>query len=77
MEELSVGKKRQILSRHPDVLLMPLYLYDHSGITISTSEFCDPWDSGQIGFIYTNPRPLRGFHLRPGQSGLETKAANI
>jgi len=29
-----------------------LYLYDHSGITISTSPFSCPWDSGCIGFIY-------------------------
>jgi hypothetical protein len=31
---------------------LPLYLYDHSGITISTSPFSCPWDSGQVGFIY-------------------------
>lgn len=29
-----------------------LYLYDHSGITIATTPFSCPWDSGQIGFIY-------------------------
>lgn len=28
-----------------------LFLYDHSGITISTSEFNDTWDSGQIGYV--------------------------
>lgn len=32
-------------------VIMPLYLYDHSGITISTSPFSCPWDSGQVGFI--------------------------
>lgn len=31
---------------------LPLYLYDHSGITISTEPFSCPWDSGQVGFIY-------------------------
>lgn len=29
----------------------PLYLYDHSGLTISTSKFSCPWDSGQVGYI--------------------------
>lgn len=29
-----------------------LYLYDHSGITISLEDFRDPWDSGIIGIIY-------------------------
>lgn len=32
--------------------ILPLYLYDHSGLTISTTPFHDPWDSGKIGYIY-------------------------
>ena len=31
---------------------LPLYLYDHSGITMSTTPFQCPWDSGQVGFVY-------------------------
>lgn len=34
--------------------ILPVFMYDHSGITISTNPFNDPWDSGQIGFIVTN-----------------------
>lgn len=33
---------------------LPLYLYDHSGITISTGKFSCPWDSGQVGFVYVS-----------------------
>ena len=33
-------------------VILPLYLYEHSGITISTGRFSCPWDSGQVGFIY-------------------------
>jgi len=33
-------------------IISPLYLYDHSGITISMGGFSCPWDSGQVGFIY-------------------------
>lgn len=33
-------------------IIKPLYLYDHSGITISTGRFFCPWDSGQVGYIY-------------------------
>lgn len=29
----------------------PLYLYDHSGITMATAPFSCPWDSGQVGEI--------------------------
>jgi hypothetical protein len=38
--------------QHPEHLYLPLYLYDHSGITISTGPFNCPWDSGQVGWIY-------------------------
>ena len=33
-------------------LMLPLYLYDHSGITMNTTGFSCPWDSGQVGWIY-------------------------
>jgi len=36
-------------------LYLPLYLYEHGGITISVSEFFDTWDSGQVGYIYILP----------------------
>ena len=38
------------------VVVLPLYLYDHSGITISTSRFSSRWDSGQIGFIFAKKK---------------------
>jgi len=41
-----------ILSSENVLLLKPLYVYDHSSITISTTSFTYPWDSGQIGWIY-------------------------
>lgn len=40
-------------------IVMPLYLYDHSGITISTTPFSCPWDSGQIGFIYVSNKAVK------------------
>jgi hypothetical protein len=30
-------------------IIKGLFLYDHSGITISTGRFSCPWDSGQVG----------------------------
>lgn len=33
-------------------VILPVYIYDHSGITISTGKFSCQWDSGQVGFIY-------------------------
>ena len=36
----------------PYIEWIPLYHYDHGGITISTGGFSCPWDSGQVGFIW-------------------------
>lgn len=33
-------------------VVLPLFLYDHGGITMSTGSFSCPWDSGQVGYIY-------------------------
>lgn len=32
-------------------IVYPLYMYDHSGQTISLAPFSCPWDSGQVGFV--------------------------
>lgn len=34
------------------VSILPLYLFDHSGISLSTKPFGCVWDSGQVGWIY-------------------------
>mgnify|MGYP001168297944 CR=1 FL=1 len=40
------------------VEILPLYLYDHSGITISTGKFSGSWDSGQVGYIYIDRKTV-------------------
>ena len=40
------------ISDDPNNIVLPVYMYDHSGITINTSGFSCPWDSGQVGLIY-------------------------
>ena len=52
----------QIVKDHKPVIIMPLYLYDHSGITISTHSFNDHWDSGQVGFIYMTAKQIREWY---------------
>jgi hypothetical protein len=40
----------QIFKDLRPVEMRRIYLYDHSGLTISDSDFGDRWDSGMIGF---------------------------
>ena len=44
--------KEQLEKDHTILIIKPLYMYDHSGITISTSPFECNWDSGQIGWVF-------------------------
>lgn len=40
-------------------IILPLYLYDHSGITMNTTGFHCPWDSGQVGYIHVTLENIR------------------
>ena len=40
------------LQKDKSSICLPIYIYDHSGITINTTGFSCKWDSGQIGVIY-------------------------
>lgn len=42
-----------IIKEHKAVVILPIYMLDHSGIAISTKPFSCPWDSGRLGLIYT------------------------
>ena len=44
--------EKHLYKKEDAAIVLPLYLYDHSGITISTGSFSCRFDSGQIGFIY-------------------------
>jgi hypothetical protein len=34
------------------VFRLPVFLYDHSGLTVNTTGFSCPWDSGQVGYCW-------------------------
>jgi hypothetical protein len=44
--------EKSIIKNEDPICIFPLYLYDHSGITISINSFNDRWDSGQVGFVF-------------------------
>lgn len=39
-------------------IILPVYMYDHSAIALSTGAFGCSWDSGQVGFIYMSKEKL-------------------
>jgi hypothetical protein len=50
-------------------IALPLYIYDHSGITINTRGFSCPWDSGKFGWIYTTNEKVKEMGLQKSSRG--------
>lgn len=51
--------KKQLHTDFNIVDILPIYMYDHSGQTISTTPFSCRWDSGQIGFIFVTKEQVK------------------
>ena len=59
VDDLTTEHLWKIINR--EFIFLPLYLYDHSGISISTGSFVGrshhgDWDSGQVGYIYISKK---------------------
>ena len=59
LSALKNSEMMKLLEQSGQFVIMPLYLYDHSGITISTGPFSCPWDSGQVGWIYADADKIK------------------
>lgn len=49
----------ECVERDDIALCLPIYLYDHGGITISHGSFSCQWDSGQVGWHYITESAAR------------------
>lgn len=56
--------EKDIIRKEKTACIIRLFLYDHSGITISTTSFNDRWDSGTVGFIFITKKDLRKNFLK-------------
>ena len=50
--------EKDIIKRENVGVILPLYLYDHSGITMNTTGFSCNWDSGRVGFIFISKQKM-------------------
>lgn len=56
-EELSTREKYKLACESDKIYIQELNLYDHSGLTISTSSgypYNDRWDAGCVGWVYVS-----------------------
>jgi len=60
------------------VVVLPIYMYDHSGQTIATTPFSCRWDSGQIGFIFvTREKAMEEYSAKRITAELKKKIEGI
>ena len=55
----------ELISSFGARVIMPLFLYEHGGMTMTVGDggqrypFTDPWDAGQVGFIFMTDDAIR------------------
>jgi hypothetical protein len=55
--DLSMDRLQERAERN--AILLPVFLYDNSGLAMNTIGFHCPWDSGQVGYIYVTLEAVR------------------
>jgi hypothetical protein len=50
------GEVGEALEKDGALLVLPVYMMDHSEVSLSVADYGDPWDSGQLGLAYVTPQ---------------------
>ena len=59
LNALTIDDLKELLGEREDLVILPLFLYDHSMLSMSTGSFLGravhaEWDSGQVGYTYAD-----------------------
>ncbi|KJS43145.1 MAG: hypothetical protein VR71_11860 [Roseovarius sp. BRH_c41] len=74
--DLSMDQLRERAERK--AIILPVFLYDHSGLAMNTIAFHCPWDSGQVGYVYVTFEAVRTeFRVKRGTKTLREKVEDI
>lgn len=67
--------EEHLFKEHDAALVLPIYMYDHSGVALNTTGFSCPWDSGQYGLIMVTNAKLKeeGISKEKAKSILENE----
>lgn len=52
-------------------VLVPIFMYDHSGVAIRTYPFTCPFDSGQVGYIFATKEEVKNTFKSTGKKAQE------
>ena len=72
--------KKHLLKEENAEIILPLYVYDHSGISMRTFRFGQhsAWDCGQVGFIYATKKDiLENYQVKKLTKAIKAKAEKL
>lgn len=71
---MSIEEAKELM-QSKDIVSLPLFLYEHSGMTISTDNTRYPfncrWDSMQVGYIYVTKEKIKAEYGNAGKKSIE------
>jgi len=66
------------LEKSRDIICLPLYMYDHSGLAFSSKPFSCRFDSGKLGFLYAYKKDIyKEYNVKRICKKLKEKIYNI
>lgn len=74
-EDMTIAEMIKELSKH--IVIRPISLYDHSGVSIYYGSPCDPWDSGYVGFGYMERSDVEEVRGKEGDDEWRDSAISI
>ena len=51
--------EKHIISKFDVAIILPIYMYEHGSVALSTIPFNDRWDSGQVGYIFISKEKVK------------------
>lgn len=65
--------KEDIIKKEQPGMILPVYMYDHGSVSLSTRIFNDRWDSAQVGFAIIEWSRFRDMTADEGKHSIETE----
>lgn len=73
LENLANSCMIDLLNGAEDFAMLPIYLFDHSGLAISTTDFICPFDCGQVGYVWTEKSIIMNREMYRTKNGRRVK----
>lgn len=65
--------EKAIMREIKPVVILPIFMYDHGGVSLSPSPFSCPWDSGQVGYIFAERKVLKDYGVKIATAKVKAK----